>query len=115
MKRLRNFLIFFAIFICYLISYNVISQTAEKIKIEIQEIKEEVPFYRTFKITVKNPYEEPRTIVGKIQFMNQDTCHIYIELRELEQKEIIKHCKVQKRKMNFEVHIEKVFNYILQE
>ncbi len=93
----------------------LIGLETEKIKIEILEIKEEVPFYRTFKIMARNPYEEPRTILAKINFQNSDTCHIYIELKEFESKEIIKHCKVQKRKMNYEVVIEKIFPYILQE
>lgn len=111
---LKKYLILFLTFM-FLFSNYGISQTLEKIKIEIQELKEEVPFYRTFKITIKNPYDEPRTILGKINFMNQDTCHIYIELKELESKEIIKHCKVQKRKINYEVVIEKILPYILQE
>jgi hypothetical protein len=41
------------------ISFSLIyPQESKKIQIEIQEVKEEVPFYRTFKIIATNPNPE---------------------------------------------------------
>ncbi|MCX7811754.1 MAG: hypothetical protein N2247_12695 [Leptospiraceae bacterium] len=98
------------------ISFSLIyPQESKKIQIEIQEVKEEVPFYRTFKIIATNPNPEKRTITGRIEFETGDICNFYFELNENENKEQIRHCKVKKYRSNYKVIVEKVFPFVVQE
>jgi hypothetical protein len=109
----------FKLLVLFLILSPIYNQTPEKenkkIQIEVLEIKEEIPFYRTFQIKAFNPNSEDKTLTGKILFDDGSICHFYFELKENEKKELIKHCKVQKRRSNYNVLIEKVFPFIIQE
>ncbi len=109
-NKKKYFIVFFFMFV-----QSMISQQQEKIIIEATEIKEEVPYYKTFRLKGKNPFLEPRTILGKILFENGEECHFYFELKELEEKEIIKHCRVEKKRNPYTIQIEKTFNFIIED
>lgn len=116
MKYLSKFLSLFLLSILPIFSQipNQNTQNNKKIQIQIVELIEEIPYYRTFKITAINPNNEKRTITGKIQFDTGDICHFYFELNENETKELTKHCKVQKRRSTYQVIVEKVFPFIIE-
>ncbi|MCS7206288.1 MAG: hypothetical protein NZ853_11395 [Leptospiraceae bacterium] len=87
----------------------------EKIRIEVKEIKEEVPFYRTFQILASNPFSEPRTVLGKIVFDTGEVCLFYFELMEKQNQQQVRHCKVQTRRATFQVVIEKIYPFVISD
>lgn len=91
----------------------LLSATSDKIKIQINEQKEDVPFYKTFLISVENPFDENKTILGVIFFENGEKCPFYIEVKANDNTKTIRHCNVKKRRLDYEVKIEKVFPFIV--
>ncbi len=98
----------------FLIPY-FLNATSDKIKIQISEEQEEVPFYRTFLISAENPFDENKTILGTIFFENGEQCPFYLEVKASNDTKIIRHCNVKKRKLKYEVKVEYVYPFIIKE
>ncbi|MFN3604769.1 MAG: hypothetical protein ACK4UJ_08675 [Leptonema sp. (in: bacteria)] len=87
----------------------------EKVIIKVDELEEEVPGYKTFSIYVENPFEENKTILGYIEFENGEQCLFFIEVQAKSNQTITRHCNVKKKRLKYEVKIEKIYPFIIKE